>query len=57
MTYLECLLKCEDPKCYLVFSNIGESFAGGFLAGAIMDAVITAWCLVYFASLRKKARG
>ena len=42
---------------YLVFSNIGEAFSGGFLAPAIMDAVITAWSLVYFASLRKGAGG
>jgi hypothetical protein len=28
-----------------------------FLSPAIMDAVITAWSLVYFASLRNKARG
>jgi hypothetical protein len=40
---------------YLVFSNIGESFAGGFLVPATMDAVITAWSLVYFASLRRNA--
>ena len=42
---------------YLVFSNIGEPFAGGFLAPAIMDAVIAAWSLVYFATLRRNAGG
>jgi hypothetical protein len=42
---------------YLVFSNIGQDFAGGFLVPATMDAVITAWSLVYFASLRRSARG
>ena len=40
---------------YLVFSNIGQDFAGGFLVPATMDAVITAWSLVYFASLRRDA--
>jgi len=40
---------------YLVFSNFGQAFAGGFLLPATMDAVITAWSLVYFASLRRDA--
>ncbi len=40
---------------YLVFSNLGQPFASGFLAPAIMDAFITAWSLVYFASLRRQA--
>ena len=40
---------------YLVFSNLGETFSRGFLAPAIMDAIITAWSIVYFASLRRNA--
>jgi hypothetical protein len=36
---------------YLVFSNLSQTFASGFLAPAIMDGIITAWCLIYFASL------
>ncbi len=38
---------------YLVFSNLRQPFAGGFLAPAIMDAAITAWSIVYFISLRR----
>ena len=38
---------------YLVASNWGRSFSGGFLAPAVMDTLITAWSLVYFASLRR----
>ena len=38
---------------YLVFSNFRQPFAGGFLAPAIMDAIITAWSIVYFISLRR----
>ena len=36
---------------YLVFSNLGQTFASGFLAPAIMDGIITVWCVIYFASL------
>ncbi len=40
---------------FLAFSNLGEPFSRGFLAPAIMDATITAWSIVYFASLRRNA--
>ncbi len=39
---------------YLVFSNLRQTFASGFMAPAIMDAFITAWCVVYFATLRAR---
>ena len=39
---------------FLVVSNLGQDFSGGFLAPAVMDAVITAWSLVYFATLTRK---
>jgi hypothetical protein len=39
---------------YLVFSNMGQAFAGGFLVPAFMDAVITVWSVLYFVSLRGK---
>ena len=42
---------------YLVFSNLGQTFAGGFLVPATMDAIITVWSVVYFASLRRSAGG
>ena len=41
---------------YLVASNWGRSFSGGFLVPAVMDTLITAWSLVYFASLRRESR-
>jgi len=37
---------------FLVFSNLGHSFAQGFLAPAIMDSVIVLWSLAYFATRR-----
>jgi len=40
---------------FLVVSNLGETFAGGFYVPAAMDAIITVWSLVYFASLRRNA--
>ena len=39
---------------FLVASNLGESFSSGFLAPAVMDAIITAWSVLYFASLRRQ---
>ena len=39
---------------FLVFSNLRQTFAGGFLVPAVMDAAITAWSIVYFISLRRK---
>lgn len=40
---------------FLVASNLGQAFSSGFLAPALMDAIITAWLVVYFASLLRKA--
>jgi uncharacterized membrane protein HdeD (DUF308 family) len=37
----------------LVGINAGERFANGFMAPAVMDALIVAWTVVYFASLRR----
>ena len=37
---------------FLVVSNLGQPFAGGFLAPAVMDAIITVWSVLYFISLR-----
>jgi len=34
---------------FLVATNLGEAFAGGFLVPAVMDAIITIWTLCYFA--------
>ncbi len=39
---------------YLVFSNLRQPFAGGFLAPAIMDAIITVWSVLYFVTLARK---
>ena len=39
---------------FLVVTNLSQTFASGFLLPAMMDALITAWSLVYFASLRRK---
>jgi hypothetical protein len=39
---------------FLVVSNLGQPFASGFYAPAIMDSIITVWLLVYFASLRQQ---
>ena len=41
---------------FLVVSNLGQAFAGGFLAPAVMDAAITVWSVLYFISLRRKTR-
>ena len=41
---------------FLVFSNFSHSFSRGFLAPAIMDAVIVLWTLAYFASPRSGAQ-
>lgn len=40
---------------FLVVSNLGQPFSSGFVVPATMDAIITAWSLVYFASLRGKS--
>ena len=40
---------------FLVASNFGETFAGGFYVPATMDAIITVWSVVYFASSRRDA--
>ena len=39
---------------FLVFTNLSHDFSRGFLAPAIMDAVIVLWSLAYFASPRGK---
>ncbi len=39
---------------FLVASNFGQSFSGGFLLPAGMDAIITVWSIFYFVSLRSK---
>ena len=39
---------------FLVVTNLGQAFASGFLLPAMMDALISVWSLVYFASLRRK---
>ena len=41
---------------FLVVANLGQAFAGGFLAPAVMDAAITVWSVLYFISLRGKGR-
>jgi len=38
----------------LVAINFDQPFASGFYVPAAMDAIITAWSLVYFASLRQQ---
>lgn len=40
---------------FLVATNVGQPFAAGFYAPAIMDAIITAWSIVYFTVLLRKA--
>ena len=37
---------------FLVVSNSGQPFAGGFIAPAVMDAIIVVWSVLYFISLR-----
>ena len=39
---------------FLVVSNSGHTFSNGFYVPAVMDSVITAWSLVYFATLTGK---
>jgi hypothetical protein len=41
---------------FLIVSNSGQSFSEGFLAPAVMDAVITVWSVLYFLSLRRNVR-
>ena len=51
------LLYAMIEKAFMVFLvaiNLGQPFAGGFYAPAIMDSIITVWLLIYFASLRQK---
>ena len=37
---------------YLVVSNLGQAFSGGFVVPAVMDFLITIWSVLYFVSLR-----
>ncbi len=39
---------------FLVVSNAGSSFAEGFYVPAVMDAVIAAYSVLYFISLRER---
>ena len=39
---------------FLVVANLGQPFASGFYVPAVMDAIITVWSLIYFASLRQQ---
>jgi len=41
---------------FLVVSNLGQSFSAGFLAPAVMDAIITVWSVLYFISLRRNVQ-
>jgi hypothetical protein len=38
---------------FLVASNLGQTFANGFLVPAAMDTIITVWLLLYFWSRRE----
>ena len=38
---------------FLVASNLGQTFANGFLVPAAMDTLITVWLLLYFWSRRE----
>ena len=54
------LLYAMIEKAFMVFlavSNLGQPYAGGFLAPAMMDGVITVWCIAYFAPLRRAGGG
>ena len=54
------LLYAMIEKAFMVFlavSNLGQAFAGGFLAPAMMDGIITVWCIAYFATLRRAEGG
>jgi len=35
---------------YLVVSNLGQAFSGGFVVPAVMDSLITVWSVLYFVS-------
>jgi hypothetical protein len=51
------LLYAMIEKAFMVFLvaiNLGQPFASGFYAPAVMDTFITAWSVMYFASLRQK---
>jgi hypothetical protein len=39
---------------FLVVSNLAQTFSSGFYVPAVMDAVIIAWSLMYFWSLREE---
>ena len=41
---------------FLVVSNLGQAFSGGFVVPAVMDAAITVWSVLYFISLRGNGR-
>jgi hypothetical protein len=38
---------------FLVATNLGQDFAAGFRAPAAMDAIITVWSILYFATRRR----
>jgi len=38
---------------FLVVSNVGQTFSGGFYVPAMMDSVITVWSIAYFATLNR----
>ncbi len=51
------LLYAMIEKAFMVFLvaiNLGQPFASGFYAPAVMDSIITVWLLIYFASLRQQ---
>ena len=44
-------------KAFMVFLfvvNRGQPHAEGFMAPAVMDGIITVWCILYFVSMSKK---
>ena len=42
---------------FLVATNLGQDFAAGFMVPAVMDAIITAWSILYFATRRNSWNG
>jgi len=54
------LLYAMIEKAFMVFlavSNLRQPYAGGFLAPAVMDGIITVWCIAYFTTLRRAEGG
>ncbi len=39
---------------FLVATNLGQDFAAGFMAPAVMDAIITVWSVLYFVTLTRE---